>query len=192
MGPLLFLKAALPWAGFRVYRRGVTAQEQEYAEALASAIVDSLERLPVSGVLTRVVIRWFDSPDYLTIHALGSDEASEMSDGDAWYPLEWPNEEREIGRVDGVMQDARLASAVRDLVAEVGDDGWDWESQPEPLVTAAKELRRAIEARAIPTESHFAVGVSHFEGPGPAESVPLANPREVVALLAERNELPDE
>ena len=124
--------------------------EQEYAHALAAAIVASLQRDPVEGKLARLVIRWFEGPDYLTIHALGTDDEPNVSNEDAWYPLEWPNEEREITRVDGVMQDESLARSVERLTAELGDGGWEWDAQPEPLIAAAQESASSSKPTASP------------------------------------------
>jgi len=50
----------------RLVRAGAT-----YAEVLAAAIVASLRVDPPPGSPARVVIRWFEGPDYLTVHALG-------------------------------------------------------------------------------------------------------------------------
>ena len=155
----------------------MTAAEQEYADALASAIATSLRRDPVAGHLSRLVIRWFEGPDYLTIHALGTGEERDLPSGDAWYPLEWSNQDREIDRVDAVMQDEALAAAVERLTAELGEDGWSWDEQPAPLIAAARRFRELVQAGGIAAAPHFAVGVSHFEGWGPAESVPRGKPR---------------
>jgi hypothetical protein len=170
----------------------VSSAEQEYAQALAAAIVASLQRDPVEGKLARLVIRWFEGPDYLTIHALGTDEEPDVSNEDAWYPLEWPNEAREIARVDGVMQDEAFAHSVDRLTAELGDSGWNWDAQPEPLIAAAQEIRELVEANDLPVAPHFAAGVSHFEGWGPEESVAKANPPPIVARLAQGDLLPTE
>jgi hypothetical protein len=170
----------------------VSPAEQEYAHALAAAIVASLQRDPVEGKLARLVIRWFEGPDYLTIHALGTDEEPNVSNEDAWYPLEWPNAAREITRVDGVMQDESLARSVERLAAELDDGGWDWDAQPGPLIAAAQEIHALVEANGIPVAPHFASGVSHFEGWGPHESVARANPEPVLARLAQGDLLPVE
>ena len=170
----------------------MTAAAEKYADALAAAIAESLQRDPVAGDLVRLIIRWFEGPDYLTIHALGTEEERDVSSEDAWYPLEWPNVERELDRVEAVMQDESLTGAIEELVAEQGDDGWSWEEQPPPLIVAAQKLHDLVESRGIPTAPHFAVGVSHFEGWGPEHSVPRANPQPVLARLADRDLLPYE
>jgi hypothetical protein len=170
----------------------VTPAEQRYADALADAIAESLRRDRVPGDLSRLIIRWFEGPGYLTIHALATSEEGDVANEDAWYPLEWPNEEREIDRVDGVMEDEALASAVEELAAELDEDGWSWDEQPAALIGAAQKLRDLLESGGIPTAPHFAVGISHFEGWGSADSVPRANPQAVLDLLAERGLLPDE
>ena len=100
--------------------------------------------------------------------------------------------EREIDRVDAVMQDESLTGAVEKLVAEQDDGGWPWDEQPPPLIAAAQKFRDLVESRGIPTSPHFAVGVSHCEGWGPENSVPGANPEPVLARLAERDLLPQE
>jgi len=170
----------------------VTSAEEKYADALAGSIAASLERDPVRGDLSRIVIRWFEGPDYLTIHALGTEDECDVPNEDAWYPLEWPNEEHEIDRVEGVMRDEALTVAVEALAAELGDEGWSWDEQPQPLIAAAQRVRQAIEARPLATASYFAVGVSHFEGWGPEDSVPRSNPSATLTLLGERDLLPDE
>jgi hypothetical protein len=170
----------------------VTPAEQRYADALAEAIAASLQRDRVPGDLARVVIRWFEGPDYLTIHGLGTFEEGGVANEDAWYPLEWPNEERETDRVDGVMADEALAGPVEELASELGEDGWPWDEQPRALIAAAQKLRELLDSRGIPTAPHFAVGISHFEGWGCADSVPRANPEAVLDLLAERDLLPGE
>jgi len=141
----------------------VTGAEQQYADALAAAIVASLQRDSPCGELSRLVIRWFDRPDYLTVHALGTEQERDVRAGDAWYPLEWPNKDREIDRVAAVMQDDALRRAVKQLAGEIGEDGWPWDEQPEPLVAAARMVRELVVLAGIPSASYFAVGVSHFD-----------------------------
>ena len=164
-----------------------------YAESLATAIVRSLLAQPPPGMPTRVVIRWFEGPSYLTIHALGTDEEGSVSPDDAWYPLEWPNEPREIDRVDAILQDEDVAAAAAALESELGDDGWAWgEAQPQPLVAAAALVCERLRSEGVPLPDHFAVGVCHFEGWGAANSVPRANPQAVVELLRQRGLEPAE
>jgi len=170
----------------------VTSAEDMYADALAGSITASLERDPVQGELARVVIRWFEGPGYLTIHALGTEDECDVPADDAWYPLEWPNEEHEIDRVDAVMRDEALTGVIEVLATEMRDEGWSWDEQPQPLIAAALKLRQAVEAAGLPTASHFAVGVSHFEGWGAEDSVPRVNPSATLTLLGERGLLPDE
>ena len=170
----------------------MTSAEEKYADALASSITSSLERDPVRGDLSRLIIRWFEGPDYLTIHALGTEDERDVPNDDAWYPLEWPNVEHEIDRVDAVMQDETLTGAIEVLAAEVGEDGWSWDEQPQPLIATAQKVRELVESTGIPTASHFAVGVSHFEGWGAEDSVPRANPQATLAQLEEQDLLPDE
>jgi hypothetical protein len=159
----------------------------EYAEALARGIVASLRAAPPAGVPVRVVIRWFEGPDYLTIHALGTDEENDVPADDAWYPLEWPNEPREIERVDSILEEPQLAAAAVALKGELDDEQWEWEdAQPEALVKAAARVRDLVEEAGVGVAAHFTVGVCHFEGWGNANSVPRANPHAVVELLRER------
>ncbi len=66
----------------------MTSAEQRYAGALAGSITSSLESDPVRGDLSRLVIRWFEGPDYLTIHALGTEDERDVPKDDAWYPLD--------------------------------------------------------------------------------------------------------
>jgi len=164
-----------------------------YAEELALAIVASMRADPPPGLPARVVIRWFEGPDYLTIHVLGTDEEGAVALDDAWYPLEWPNEPREIQRVDAMFEDPNLAAAASDLAAALEDESWPWgDAQPEPLVEAAAKIRELIQEGGIAVAEHFAVGVCHFEGWGNDDSVPRANPRDVVDLLRERGHDPGE
>jgi hypothetical protein len=174
------------------YGRRVTPAEEKYADALASAVAVSLQRDPVAGGLARLVIRWFEGPDYLTIHALGTEEERAVPSDEAWYPLEWPNADREIDRVDVIMQDESVVDAVEKLSAELEGGSWPWDEQPAPLVAAAQRLRRLVESSGVPTAPHFAIGTSHFEGWGPGDSVPRVNPRPVLDLLAERGLDPGE
>lgn len=164
----------------------MTGAGQRYAAALATAVVASLRTNPPPWVPGRVVIRWFEGPDYLTIHALGSEEEAEVAADDAWYPLEWPNEPREIERATAILQDDAVASAAAALAAELEEGSWPWDKQPEPLVAAAGMLRARLEDEGVALPDHFAVGVCHFEGWGAEESVPLANPDAVVDLLRRR------
>jgi hypothetical protein len=55
-----------------------------------------------------------------------------------------------------------------------------------------QRVRDLVVSDGIATAPHFAVGVSHFEGWGAGESVSLANPGPVLALLAEQGLLPEE
>jgi hypothetical protein len=130
------------------YGCDVTPAEQKYADALATAIAVSLQRDRVPGDLSRLIIRWFEGPDYLTIHALGTEEEGDVPGEDAWYPLEWPNEERENDRVDAVMRDESLTGAVEELAAEQDGDGWPWDEQPAPLIAAAQSIRQLVESSA--------------------------------------------
>jgi hypothetical protein len=133
------------------------------------------------------VIGWFEGPDYLTIHALGSEEEeAKVPADDAWYPLEWPNEPREIERATAILEDDAVASAAAALLTELEDDSWSWDEQPQPLVAAAGMLRERLQDEGVALPDHVAAGVCHFEGWGAEESVPRANPDAVVDLLRRR------
>jgi hypothetical protein len=160
--------------------------EHRYSEALAEAIVASLRSNPPSGLPARLVIRWFDAPGYLTVHVLGTEEEAELRAEDAWYPLEWPNSSREIGRADGILEDKSVAAAAAALAAELEDGAWPWTSQPEPLVLAAIKVRERLQEAGVALPDHFAVGVTHFEGWGAEDSVPRSNAEDVLRLLSAR------
>lgn len=157
-----------------------------YAESLAAAIVASLRADPPPGSPARVVIRWFEGPGYLTVHALGTDEEADVPAADAWLALEWANAAREITRVDAIFADPTLSSAAAALAAELEDGSWSWDAQPEPLVQAAARVRQLLADLDVEIPDHFAVGVSHFEGWGSEDSVPRANPETVLAHLRKR------
>jgi pyruvate/2-oxoglutarate dehydrogenase complex dihydrolipoamide acyltransferase (E2) component len=166
--------------------------EQRYSEALAEAIVSSLRADPPPGLPARVVIRWFDGPGYLTIHALGTEEEAELPGEDAWNPLEWPNSSREIGRADGILEEQSVAAAAAALAADLEEGAWPWTSQPEPLILAASKVRDRLQETGIDVPDHFAVGVTHFEGWGAEDSVPRSNPEAVLRVLSARGLEPGE
>jgi hypothetical protein len=162
--------------------------EDRYAEALAAAITADLEAHPRPGGLARVVIRWFEGPLYLTIHALGADEERALDPDDAWLPLEWANVEAELDRADRIVDRPEVQAAGSALEATLEEGSWAWEpgTAPGPLVAAARLVRAACD-RATPTPApHFAVGVSHFEAFGIEASVRAANPPETWRRLEER------
>ena len=162
-----------------------------YAEALAAAIVSDLADNPPPGALARVVIRWFDSPLYLTIHALGTEE-DDVDPEDAWAPLEWENCDDEIERADRIVERPDVAAAGEALAATLEDEafpcdpGSDLGVVPGPLVAAAQGVRAGCERAALPLAPHFAVGVAHFEGFGAEAGVRAANPPETWDLLVAR------
>ena len=140
-----------------------------------------------------MVIRWFEGPGYLTVHALGTAEEADVSAADAWLPLEWPNNRREITRVDTIFEDQTLSAAAAALAAELDDASWPWETQPpEPLVQAAARVRQLLADAGVDVAAHFAVGVCHFEGWGLEESVPRANLKPTLELLREQGIEPGE
>ena len=161
-----------------------------YAELLADEIVASVQADPPPGLLARVVIRWFEGPGYLTIHALGTDEEAAVAAEDAWHPLEWPNRDREIGRVDAIVAQPDLAAAAAGLADELDGGSWPWDEQPEPLIAAAAGIAERLRDAGVTVADHFAVGVCHFEGWGSEESVPRINPDHVVDVLRQRGVQP--
>ena len=163
-----------------------------YAELLAHGIVASVQAEPPPGRLARIVIRWFEGPDYLTIHALGTDEEPGIATDDAWAPLEWPNEAREIERVDAILAQPDLAAAAKSLADDLDDGSWSWEEQPEPLLAAAARIPALLRDAGVTVADHFAVGVCHFEGWGNEQSVPRVNAANVVDLLRRRGIEPAE
>jgi hypothetical protein len=173
----------------------VTTVEDRYAEALAAAIAADLKENPPPGSLVRVVIRWFDGPLYLTIHALGTEQEDDVEPDAAWEPLEWENSDEEINRADRIVDLPEVKAAGEALATSLEDESWPWEpgSAPAELVEAARRLRAACE-RSLPLAPHFAVGVAHFEAFGVEASVRQANPAETWDLLAERDltPIPDE
>ena len=86
---------------------------RRYGDALAAALAADLAAHPVEGLLVRVVIRWFweGDPAYLTWHALGVADEQPEDPEDGWYPLEWPNADRELERTDRVLANRALQQA---------------------------------------------------------------------------------
>ncbi|MFP5363501.1 MAG: hypothetical protein ACLGI5_12320 [Thermoleophilia bacterium] len=164
----------------------MAAAAEGYAELLADGIVASVEADPPPGLPARIVIRWFEGPGYLTVHALGADEEPAVAAEDAWHPLEWPNREREIGRVDAIVAQPDLAAAAASLGDELDGGSWPWDEQPEPLIAAAARIPGLLRDAGVAVAGHFAVGVCHFEGWGCEESVPRINPDHVVDALRQR------
>ncbi len=172
----------------------MSKEPDQYPTALAQAIADDLLQHPVSGDLARVVIRWFDGPLYLTIHALGTDDETGVSPEDAWYPLVWPNLDAEIARADRILAQPPVAATGASVEATLDEGSWDWEldAPPGDLVAAASQVPDALRRAGVPLAEHLAVGVTHFEGWGAEASVPLANEPSVVQALEQRGLLPDE
>lgn len=106
--------------------RALTAEGRAYGVALAGAIAADAARHRPAGPLRRAVIRWFwdDDPRNLTIHLLGADD-EQPSQGDAWYPLEWPNVDREFERTERVLRDADVVRAAGALEASLRRDDGD-------------------------------------------------------------------
>jgi hypothetical protein len=176
----------------------MTDAEEAYIGALLDALVRELVEHPVPGRLARVVIRWFENADplYLTIHALGTDEADEIEEGDAWCPLEWPDVDREEARADRIVNDPRVQAAGPTLAAEYAEladmqDG-EWRASPA-LIEVARRAPHALAAAGIESADYMLVLAAHFEGGGAAHVMDeVAPPPRVVAALRARDELPDE
>src|SRR5689334_372797 len=141
-----------------------------YAATLAAALADDVARNGPAGPLRRAVIRWFweGDPAYLSFHVLGPYDEQPPPE-DAWYPLEWANQEREFQRTDRVLArpdvthaaDALTATFPRDEAGEV--DGYAHVTAVHELVA---QLPAALAAAGIDLHERFAVSAAHFEGWG--------------------------
>lgn len=172
------------------------AEEAKFASALVEAVVDDLRRNPPAGAVIRVVIRWFeaDDPAYFTLHVLGSDERAGVPADDAWYPLEWPNVEREMQRTDRVAEAPAVARAGEELeqyYQSHSDDGDD-EEPSAAIQEAVRRLPEALLSAEIPTEAELAVSAAHFEGWGALAVLRKVAGPDLIAALEARGELPDE
>lgn len=172
------------------------AEEATFASALVEAVVDDLGRNPPAGAVVRVVIRWFeaDDPAYFTLHVLGGDERAGVPADDAWYPLEWPNAEREEERTGRVAQAPAVASAGEALERHYRshpDDG-DWPEPSAAIQEAVRRLPEALRSAEIPTDPELAVSAAHFEGWGALVVLRKVAGPDLIAALEARGELPDE
>ena len=167
-----------------------------YAATLAGALADDVARSGPSGPLRRAVIRWFweGDPAYLTLHVLGADDEQPPAE-DAWYPLEWANEEREIQRTDRVLArpevtraaEALTATFPRDRDGEV--DGYAHVSAVEELVV---QLPAAFAGAGIDLHERFAVSAAHFEGWGALGVLEGTATPALLKALADHGELPED
>jgi hypothetical protein len=176
----------------------MSAAEEAYVSALVSALCRDLVEHPVPGRLARVVVRWVENADplYLTIHALGTAEESDVEGGNAWHPLEWPNLDREEARADRIANDPAFQAAGPALAADYADlhdmeDG-EWRASPA-LIEAARRAPEALRSAGVESADHMLVLAAHFEGGGARHVLEAVGPpEEVMRALRERDELPDE
>jgi hypothetical protein len=167
-----------------------------YAATLAGALADDVARNGPSGPLRRAVIRWFwdGDPAYLTLHVLGADDEQPPLE-DAWYPLEWANEEREIQRTDRVLGRPEVISAAEALTATFprdrhGEvDGYAHVTAVDELVV---QLPAAFARAGIHLHERFAVSAAHFEGWGALDVLEGTASPELLKALADHGELPEE
>jgi hypothetical protein len=175
----------------------VTPEEQDYAVTLAGAIADDLLANPPGGALVRVVVRWFeeDDPLYFTIHALGADEHGEVPSDDAWYPLEWPNSERELERADRLLAHPGVKRTGEALTAVYSDDEDDEDGEWGPSAATVEVVRRlpdALRSAGVPLADEFSASAAHFEGWGALSVLQKVADPDLIAALEARGELPGE
>jgi hypothetical protein len=175
----------------------VTPEERDYAEAFARAIAEDLRAHPPGGPVVRVVVRWFeeDDPLYFTVHALGIEERAEIPPEDAWYPLEWPNVDREMERTDRLSEAPAVISAGEALKARYETAGDDDEGEWEPsaaTVEVVRALPAALQAAGVPLDQEFAASAAHFEGWGALRVLQDVGDPRVLGALEARGELPAE
>jgi hypothetical protein len=176
----------------------VTSEEQTYAAVLAGAIAADLSANPARGALLRLVVRWFepDDPLYFTVHALGADEPVEPPA--AWYPLEWPEVERELDRTARLSGDADVlaaGAALRPQYEEAADDADDEDGEPAASPATVELVRRlpaALRAAGVALDERFAVTAAHSEGSGALAVLRSVASPQLLSALAARDELPEE
>ena len=175
----------------------MTPLEGEYAAAVASAIAADIRDEPPEGPLVRVVLRWFEENDplYFTVHALGAEERDAMPAEDAWYPLEWPNEDREIDRGERVAQDPDVKRAGEALAAhyeqQEADESGEWGPSPA-TVEVVRRLPDALRLAGVELTDDFAASAAHFEGWGARAVLEQVADGRLLGVLEERGELPEE
>jgi hypothetical protein len=177
----------------------VTSEEQEYAASFARAIAEDVHAHPPAGPLVRVVIRWFeeDDPLYFTVHVLGSEERADVPAEDAWYPLEWPNVDREMERTDRLAEHPAVRRSGEALKAtyeagtsEQGEDD-DWAPSPA-TVEVVRRLPDELQAASVRLDDEFAASAAHFEGWGALAVLQEVADPHLLAALEAREELPAE
>jgi hypothetical protein len=159
---------------------------------LAGAIADDVRTAPPDGPVVRVVLRWFEEADpaYFTVHVLGAHERGDVAPGDAWYPLEWPNVDREIDRTDRVSADrevVRAGEVLKALYESAVSDG-----PTAAIVEVVRALPPALKAAGVALDPELAVSAAHFEGFGALDVLRDVATSQVLAALEARGELPVE
>ena len=179
-------------------------EEQQFADSFARAVAEDIRAHPAGGPLVRVVVRWDEEtePMHFTVHALGADEADEVAAEDAWYPLEWPNIDHEMERVDRLADDPILQRAADELKVQYEDRGehededaaaGEWGSGASPaVVEAVRALPEALREAGVPLDEEFVATASHFEGWGALKVLEETADPDVLSALEERDELPYE
>lgn len=184
----------------------MTDEEQEFATKLAEAIAGDLHDHPAEGALVRIVVRWEDEghPLELTVHALGADEREEIEAEWAWNPMEWPDVDRELERVDrvlgfpGLQQAGEALKAQHDAEPDEADeprsplDGDEPLSTPVAVVEAVRELTDALLAVDVSLADDFAATAAHYEGWGALKVLEEVAEDDVLATLEAQDELPVE
>jgi hypothetical protein len=170
---------------------------RRYGDALATALAADLATHPVEGSLLRVVIRWFweGDPAYLTLHALGVAYEQPADPEDGWYPLEWPNSDREFARTDRVLADPALqqaASALHDSfeIDEELDGPVDGLAHVPAVYHALRQLPEQLDAAGVRRDPHFAAAAAHFEGWGCLHALEHTADRGLLADARSRDALP--
>jgi hypothetical protein len=164
-----------------------------FASTLADAIARDVAEHGPEGPLRRVVVRWFWSgdPAYLTIHVLGDHDA-QPSPEDAWYPLEWANEERELERTDRVLAAPAVQRAAETLTASFPHEAENSISHLPAVVETVTLLPAALRAAGIDLADRFATSAAHFEGWGALDVLEGVASGELLAALEAHGELPAE
>lgn len=172
---------------------------RRYGDALAAALAADLATHPVEGPLRRVVIRWFweGDPAYLTLHALGAADEQPADPGDEWYPLEWPDSDREFARTDRVLADPTLQQAASALHQsfEVDEDVGvpvDGLAHVPGVYHALRRLPEHLDAAGVRRETQFAAAAAHFEGWGCLHALEHTADRGLLGELRTRDALPVE
>jgi hypothetical protein len=174
----------------------LTDAGRAYAATLARALAEDIAAAGPAAPLRRVVIRWFwdGDPSYLTLHVLGAGD-DQPPPQDAWYPLEWANEERELERTDRVLARADVTQAAETLTASFprdqngAVDGYAHLSAVHELV---RQLPAALSAIGIGLDQRFAVSAAHFEGWGALDVLEDTAAPALLEALADHGELPEE